>query len=374
MRGDRTRPDRRPVDTGWRAVLLAGLATACALAVTLVPDWEHELSAQTYEEFGSVESEAQRDAEAERKVVENRLREAQAEPPTKKWGVFVSLGRDTVRRSRSQRENGFDSETPGALVGLDRRLSDTLLLGLAAGLKVTDLSFGEPTKNATFSPRALGSQRTLTGTLGPYLSFTPRPTWHLNASFIAGLLHVSTARSGGGLRDTADGHTDGRRFSLALGGGYDFRYRALRLGPALNLSYDWIHVDGFSERGRQDDASLLLRVGSMNGELLTVKSGMQGSYVQRIAWGALIPNWRLDFVYRDDVFGESSSPRLSSLGQPGATFAGSMDRPDATSLEVGLGLQLALADDLTLWFDYEQNFLERFFVRDRVTVGFRKQF
>ena len=84
-----------------RSPLLAGLAIACIVAIALVPDWEGELHAQGYEEFSSIAAEALRDAELERRDVTNRLEESRGETTARKWGTFLSLQRNTIRRRRS---------------------------------------------------------------------------------------------------------------------------------------------------------------------------------------------------------------------------------------------------------------------------------
>ncbi len=396
-----------------RTALVVGLAVACGVVTTLVPDWERDLHAQVYEEFSSLASEALQDAEDERRRVANRLEQSRREgaafldtstectlatdcqgqsgrrDPARRWGIFLTFNRNTVRRSRSQRENGFDSQTPGFLLGVDRRLSDALLLGMAAGFKVTDLSFDEVPRSEDFhdsedprDPHQLGRQRTYTGTAGPYLSYTPGQAWYLNASLLVGLLAASTERSGDGLEGTARGNTTGYRVSLAGGGGYDWRYRALRVGPRLNVAWDLAHVDGFNESGQHADMAKFLRVSDIEKSLVTLKAGARASYALGFSWGTLVPNWRLDFVYRD--LGRSEEGNASLLdrsndlcrdsGDGRCVFKFPLDRPDRTSMEVGLGLQFALPHQLTFWIDYEENFLERFFIRSRVTVGVRKQF
>jgi len=303
--------------------------------------------------------------------VTNRLERAREESHTRKWGTFLTLERNTIRRDRSARENGFDSETPGFLAGLDRRLSDPLLLGVAAGFKVTDLSFDDVSRFQTVAdPAQLGRQRTYTGTIGPYLSYTPNQPWYLNSSLIIGVLGASTERSGDGLTGKARGDTLGYRVSLAGGGGYDWRYRALRLGPHVNVAWDHLHLGSFSESGERADASRLLRVQSFDDDMVTLKSGGRGSYAFPFSWGALVPNARLDFVYRNlDRSGQGSAALRN-----GGEISFPLDRLDRTSLEMGVGLQLALTNELALWVDYEEDFLERFFDRSRVTVGARKQF
>ena len=84
-----------------------------------------------------------------------------------------------------------------------------------------------------------------------------------------------------------------------------------------------------------------------------------------------MPHWRLDFVYRNGL--GSRGATVSPLrGGPSFTIGGVP--PDPTSMEAGFGLQFVLPDELTFWLDYDENFLERFFARSRLTVGVRKQF
>jgi outer membrane autotransporter protein len=352
--------------------MTAVLAVAGGIAVTLAPDWERQLHAQNYEVISSIGEEARKDAEAERRDVANRLEQMRREPRTRRWGAFLSLERNTIQRRRTSRGNGFESETPGFLLGLDRRFSDTLLLGVAGGFKVTDLEFDDVSRSASVgNPQELGRQRTYSGTIGPYLSYTPDQAWYLDGSLLVGVLDTSTERMGDGLRGTARGDTSGHRLSLAGGGGYDWRYRAFRIGPHVNLAWDYFRIKGFRESGGPADANLLLRVPSADDDLLTVKAGGRTSQAFRFSWGALVPNGRLDFVYRDLDDSTRGQVFLVSGGQP-RTFL--QDRPDRTSIEVGLGLQLALPNALSFWVDYEQNFLERFYVRERITLGVRKQF
>lgn len=354
-----------------RATLLTALAIVSGLAIVLAPDWERQLRAQNYAVFSSIGDEARKDAEAERRDVNNRLDATRGETRARKWGTFLSLERNTIQRSRTDHGNGFDSETPGILLGLDRRLSNSFLLGVAAGFKYTDLDFDDVTRlRSDQNPQELGRQRTYTGTIGPYVSYTPDQAWYLNGSALLGLLSASTERKGDGLAGTARGDTSGYRVSLAGGGGYDWRYRAFRAGPHLNVAWDYFHVDGFSETGGPRDTSMLLRVPGSSDDLLTLKTGGRASQAFRFSWGTLVPNWRLDFVYRD--LDDSTTGRLFTVNGDERVFV--RDRPDRTSIEMGLGLQLALADALSFWLDFEQNFLERSYVRERITLGIRKQF
>ncbi len=351
---------------------MVGLAVACGMAITLAPHWERELYAQSYLQdfFNTIGGEALQDADDERSVVGNHLDQSRREAVVRRWGIFLTFGRDTVRHggsgSGSSRRPPFDAETPGFLLGLDRRLSDALLLGLATGFKVTHVSF-------PFDPMTqfAARQRTYTGTVGPYLSYTPDQAWHLHASLLAGLLGISTERSGKNLTSSLRGETSGRRLSAALGGGYEWRYRALRVGPSLELAYDRVLVDAFCESGGKDHVAFLQCLREKH-ELVTIKSGARGSYAQVFSWGALVPHWRLDFVYRNAP--GSSGTTISSLSPPppGNQFAG--DDPDPTSMEVGFGLQFALPNALTFWLDYQENFLEQSFARSQLTIGVRKQF
>jgi outer membrane autotransporter protein len=355
-----------------RRILLALLALAGIVAVLLAPGWEADLLAQNYDEFSTISSEVLRDAEFERRDISNRIDAARNEGPTRKWGVFLTLDRNTIERSGSRLENGFDSHTPGFLVGLDRRLLDALLLGAAAGFKVTDLEFDDVPKGKPEprNPHQLGDQRTYTGTIGPYLSYTPGESWYLNGSVVLGFFGTSTKRFGDGLQGTAKGDTRGYRVSVAGGGGYEWRYRALRAGPHLDVAWDHVHTGGFQESGIPGDRRLLLAVSAFDDDLVTVKSGGRFSYAFPFSWGVLLPTSRLDFVYRN--LDQSKTGEATRVDGSVTTFE--VDRPDRTSIELGVGLQLALPHELTLWAGYEENFLERFYTRSRVTAGVRKQF
>src|SRR5262245_36706430 len=96
-------------ELAWRMAVI-GTALAATIAVVVAPRWEAFVHAQSYGEFGSIADEARRDADAERRVVTNRLEAARTEDNVRRWGTFLTLDRNTIRRSPSARENGFDTD------------------------------------------------------------------------------------------------------------------------------------------------------------------------------------------------------------------------------------------------------------------------
>src|SRR4051794_20888712 len=102
------RTTRGAGELAWRGLLVA-IAIVGSLATIVAPRWESFVHAQSYGEFGSIADEALRPADDERRVVDNRLQQARDEQHPRRWGTFLTLDRNTIRRSPSQRENGFDT-------------------------------------------------------------------------------------------------------------------------------------------------------------------------------------------------------------------------------------------------------------------------
>src|SRR5262249_39988854 len=132
------------------------------------------------------------------------------------YSVFVALSRDTLDRSATTQRNGFDSRTPGFLLGADYLLFPSWRLGLLAGFKYTALSFSENGPDILVEK---GEQTPYTTNIGAYGSYPPAESrWYGYGSLLLGILNINTLRAGGAVH----GSTSGYRLSLLGGGGYDF--------------------------------------------------------------------------------------------------------------------------------------------------------
>lgn len=187
-----------------------------------------------------------------------------------RWGAFVQLSGQfaDLEGFPSLADNSFDNAS--ALVGMDYRVTDRLILGLSAGYGYTELDYdagddaliedGRLTAYATF---ALGHGFWLQGTVGGAFSSyeVDRP---VRFSFID---------------RTADGETEGRQFYTSIELGKDIHAGRWTVTPSTGFQFTHLSVNGFTETNA---GALNLTVEDFNAESYRFHAGLQVSYETRL--------------------------------------------------------------------------------------------
>lgn len=261
-------------------------------------------------------------------------------------GTVNAGDRDTTRH-----DNGYDYDTLGVTAGVDYRLTDTLVLGIALGYADTDADLSADGELAA-------DGWTLTGYASTYLN----QHVYLDGVVSYGASDYDLER---GIRyrletdplttidRRARSTTDGSQFGASLGVGYDHSFAGgTRLNVDGRLHYIDAEVDGFVERGAD---GLNLDVGDQHWRSLALTLGAEVSRPLSFGWGVLIPNLRLEYEreFKDDP--ETVAFRFAeSLSDERFSFR--VSEPDSGYFRVRGGLSALLGNGRSAFMAAEQVF------------------
>lgn len=183
-------------------------------------------------------------------------KEPEAAPRIGDWTGFATGNGELIDVGSTLNAVGYDIQSAGLTLGLDKRVSDRVSVGVIAGYvnsKANLVDSGRVHLNG--------------GKLGVFAS------WHEGGAWLDGLIAggwntYDTRRTG--FEGIARGSTEGWEFQAMLGGGYEGKWGPFELGPVASLEYAQAGFDRFTETGSSaplviaaaDSESLLSRLGA----------------------------------------------------------------------------------------------------------------
>jgi outer membrane autotransporter protein len=179
----------------------------------------------------NLEDRADADGKSSKAVVEPILQRA----PENRWGVWVTGFGDFVNVDGDGNAQGYNFTTGGVSLGIDYRITDQLAIGVMGDYSHTWTSLNPSGHIDVDSGRG-----------GVYATWFNHGIY-LNGAIYGGHNNYDSSRASlGGL---ASGSTEGSEFSTFIGGGYDFHFGPLTVGPIASLQYTDVGVDSFGEKG-----------------------------------------------------------------------------------------------------------------------------
>jgi outer membrane autotransporter protein len=277
------------------------------------------------------------------------------------WSVFASGYGNFVRQGSRLSHPGFDYTTAGAVVGADYRISKNVLFGLSTGFATTTADLDQ-----------LGSHADVEGiSVGGYASFFDTDGAYGNAIFSYGFNSYDADRNiaFGGLYRRAHSETDGGQINASIGGGKDFHWGPLTIGPSGVLQYVHLNVDGFTEEGAD---SLNLLVKDQEQDSLRLAVGGRLSHAFHFCWGSLAPEFRAKYLHEflDDSRGITSQFYGSGAGAF-TVHAGDRSRDSAL---LGAGLTATVKRNIQAYVNYDANLGSKDYNAHGVMGGFRIKF
>lgn len=240
-------------------------------------------------------------------------------------GVFGGYSGSYQRSTSSNSVSSAHGNTNNLTIGADYQLNGNILFG---GLIASSLDNHRPEDSYRYKSR--GFQTSL---------FT-----HLRAGqvWLDGDVHYLTTDLSkiqrriplGALIRVEEGDTSGKLWGARLTSGYDFLLmRWLSIGPVLQYSWDYSHVNGYSEKG---DNSTSMRFGDQNGH------SQVGSVGWRLNAQTEVVNPWAQFNYRhqfgDDIYIVNGGLKSTSLR---FTRSGKLQDRDWVDLAVGADIPLS---------------------------------
>ena len=171
------------------------------------------------------------------------------------WGVYLEGNGAVIHDGGDGNASGYNLNTYGVTVGLDRRLGENFAIGLTLGYNNNSISLNN------------GGHIDVDNEEASLYATWFNQGFHLEGMVGAGLNSYTTSRSA--INGMANSSNDGTEFTGLIGGGYDWQKGIWRFGPQLTLQYEHVAIDGFTETGSYSP----LTVNSQNDDSLQTSLG-----------------------------------------------------------------------------------------------------
>jgi outer membrane autotransporter protein len=257
------------------------------------------------------------------------------------WGrVLGSVG----WKEGSTDRFGWRYQSYGLMLGLDRRTSDCLLVGVSLGVIANEFSWDD----------SLGDGKSATPYLGVYVG-SYSDVGYLESAVSAGYRHTDVDRkiSFFGIDRVANSGPEGYEGNLRLGGGLNYKVCGWDVRPMLQTDLLLYRQAAFSEGGAN---SLNLEVQSWDAITFRGETGVRVSRNLDTATGwRFKPEVKLGWSYTAPLDNREILANLA--GQPGS-FGVQGDTLAAQGIVPGLGLTLQTPGGTRLYADYESELRE----------------
>lgn len=290
-----------------------------------------------------------------------------------KWGLWGRGNYSFGEKEASAVAPAFDADQWGLLAGLDYRMSDQAVLGIAVG-------YGD--SSVEFTPQGEGALDTTSWAASLYGSVYAAKNFYLDAiinvasSSYEAQRNITYVDGLGLVSEDARGDTDGLTLSGGASFGYDFLLGGLTISPTAGAFYIDADVDGFAESGA---AGLNLVYDEQKFKSLTANLGLRMTYAWNLSWGVLLPHLRTDFVreFEDEVevFGVrfAADPFADAASNPTPPILVETDNPDRSYWRLAAGFSAQLKHGVSGYIEYQRLESYQLIKFQDVSLGLRFQ-
>lgn len=256
------------------------------------------------------------------------------------WGLFLNGTVTRGDQAASELDRAYDLSAHNLTLGGDYRLSELLVVGIAAGSTRQDVDFdGSDTMQTAMTNVAL------------YGSWQYR-RWSLDAVVgkATGTLETQRTVSIGSINSVASGETDSSATAVSLAGYYDLISGSWSWNVMLGL--DWVDstLDAYTESGGQGFA---VAFDKQVNESRRLTVGSQLLYVWSTSWGVLTPYVQLDALREFNEELTAASARFA-IDPTGNDFSIATEALDDQWLQLGVGVSGVLKHGLSVYLAYER--------------------
>lgn len=235
---------------------------------------------------------------------------------------------------------GFDYYIGGAVLGADLLTVDNFTFGFTAGYLRTNLDWINNGGDASIdSPK-----------FGVYFDYADTAGFFAKGLLSGGYEKISATRtiSYPGVGQRADANTSGLDMMAQFSGGYEFRIREWSVSPVAELTWLYLHQDGFSESGAD---SLDLRVRSRGDQTFRSQLGLRVERPFTVGGDVPVtPSVEVGWAHETPLNGRSITASL--VNQPG-TFSVNGVTGDSENLVVDAGIKAKLNKNTHVFTRYE---------------------
>jgi uncharacterized protein with beta-barrel porin domain len=239
-------------------------------------------------------------------------------------------------------------------VGADYRLGSGLVLGVAGGYGTTRILYDD-------AGSRLDAKHWTSALYGSYFTDLFHVDWlagyghhadELDRQIDYSSSSISVGCNGVTCSDQSTGSTGVRVLTFDTSGGMDFHRQAFEFGPTLELEYEQVRVNAFTE---SSGSGLALNLEGMTTPSLVSKLGGYASYAWKTRWAVILPQVRLRYLheFKNDAHSESVMFAADTLpGAAGRGFQIFTDRPDRNYLDWKASLLFQFPYGIAGYIDY----------------------
>ena len=273
---------------------------------------------------------------------------------SREWSTWISGIGEWGFGNKTNLSPGYDWDTYGVQIGIEKYLGSELLIGFATGLLYTDVDGYE--RSGTSENVAL------------YPTVYAGYTWdNFNFDLGVGYGHtwIDTKRPLDFINKEAKGSYGSDMFNTWTSVGYLFEIKKLMLEPYVNLAYSYVGYEGYTEKDA--GAYNLTVAGSDMSSLRTDFGGRISTLIDRGSW-KFRP--RADFAWRHEYL--NTQPQTSvSMMDGNWTNEGQKVGKDSAILKGGV--DFLIRDRYELSADYQAT-LNESFTTHTVNIGLKINF
>jgi outer membrane autotransporter protein len=275
--------------------------------------------------------------------------------PDNRWGVFVTGTGEWASVGDTSNSRGYDLTNAGFTLGIDYKLTDHFVIGLATGY---DHSSADLTGNGRVTVDG--------GKLALYSSYFTGKGFYTDLAVQGGYNGYDTHRAA--LEGSAIGSEDGGELNVLFGTGYDWKIGGLTFGPTGNFDYTYVGLDSFGERG----SLAPLDFPGQHQESIRSTFGAKVSYDWKIGSVLIKPELRAGWQheYGDATLGIDSS--FANGASPDFLVHGPATGRDSLVLSAGIAVQLS--ERVSTYVYYDGELARTNYEANSVSGGFRFDF
>ena len=253
-------------------------------------------------------------------------------------GLWIGGNLNFGSRDQTSDSSSLRFSTDGVSVGIDRRFSDRLALGIGLGYARDQTDIGSDGSMT----RSKGSSVALYG------SYQPGDNTFIDGLIGYGALNFDTNRFVAAANDFARGERKGEQWFGSLAAGYEHRSEGLLLSPYGRLDFARDRLKQYTETGAGLSA---LTYFEQRVPTLQFALGLRAESVHETAFGWALPRLRAEF--RHDFKGEGQATLAYADLFSGPTYSVTPAVDKRNSLLLGIGSDFILRNGLKLGVDYQ---------------------
>ena len=283
---------------------------------------------------------------------------------SQRYGVFVSGKAGKTTHQESTYEDGYMSNNRGLTAGMDYRVTDDLVTGVAIGKNNSSMSIDQSGGNVDVSGISLLAYSSYYVTRKTYVE----AIWALFKNDLDSTRALNYAIKQQVHSETATSQTSNGVMSLSLGTGVEaLFYRGLNINVSANIDYIKSAFDGYAESGAGDKN---LVVDKRDSSLLVYNLNSQLTYPVSLSSGVLIP--QMDFSWKHEFETEPMILKARYRVDPTKTkFEFRTETPDTDYFQINLGTSYVVPGGNTGFIYYEKTLSKRGISQYNLSLGLR---